>query len=31
VEIRQIFELTDFVQGPAIETHKRLADEIAKL
>ena len=30
VEIRQVFELEDFGQGPAIEHHRRLQDEIKK-
>jgi hypothetical protein len=30
VEIRQVFELEDFAQGPAIEHHRRLQDEIKK-
>ncbi|HEX9876044.1 MAG TPA: YciI family protein [Gammaproteobacteria bacterium] len=30
VEIRQIFELEDFVQGEAIEHHRKLQERIAK-
>ena len=30
VEIRQVFELEDFGQGPAIEHHRRLQDDIKK-
>ena len=30
VEIRQVFELEDFGQGPAVEHHRRLQDEIKK-
>jgi len=30
VEIRQVFELTDFAPGPAVDAHTRLRDELAK-
>jgi hypothetical protein len=30
VEIRQLFELSDFEQGDAIEHHRRLQDELAR-
>jgi hypothetical protein len=30
VEIRQIFEPSDFVQGPAIERGRELAEEIKR-
>ena len=30
VEIRQVFELEDFGQGDAIETHKNLREELAR-
>ena len=30
IEIRQVFELSDFEQGDAIEHHRRLQDEISR-
>jgi hypothetical protein len=30
IEIRQLFELEDFGEGPAIEHHRQLGEEIAK-
>jgi hypothetical protein len=30
IEIRQVFELSDFPQGDAIEHHRQLRDELAK-
>jgi hypothetical protein len=30
IEIRQIFELEDFGESPAIDHHRRLGDELAK-
>jgi hypothetical protein len=30
IELRRFFELEDFAPGPAIDTHKKLAGELAK-
>jgi hypothetical protein len=30
IEIRQVFELSDFGESPAVEHHERLRDELAK-
>jgi hypothetical protein len=30
IEIRQLFELEDFGESPAVEHHRQLGDEIAK-